>query len=144
MFCFGPVDDEAISQVNCDLQLQNHLQPINAHIDQYYISEKSLFFVLIIVFLLLNSALTPVKHQPIWGWNVINLNYCCHHSLTFSGKPYLSPRTETVIGIGACLTFLTTGLQSSPVVTVFHKGSFFLSFFLSFSVTNFRAPDWSA
>ena len=39
--------------------------------------------------------------------------------------------------------FLTTGLWSSPVVTVFQKGSFSLSFSLSFSVTNLRAPNWS-
>ena len=65
MSCLGPVDDEAISQVDCDLQLKNHLKPIYAHINQYYISEKSLFFVLIMTFLLLNSALEPAKHQPI-------------------------------------------------------------------------------
>ena len=61
MFCLGPVDDEAISQVNCDLQLKNHLKPIYAHIDQYYISEKKAFFF-VLAFLLL---IAPAKHQPI-------------------------------------------------------------------------------
>ena len=71
MSCLGPVDDEAISQVDCDLQLKNHLKPIYAHINQYYISEKKLIFCL-------NNDLFIAQLSPSTSKKPAHLRLRCH------------------------------------------------------------------